>query len=253
MAIAEDWRLIAGRAGAPPAAAALVAGRVAARLEAPDLADVRVAGLEVIRRIGVRVRAPGWGTVAPELAGVEVTGSPGRFGASWAATHRQGQIDFGWRAAVSAGEEELVFEMDGAAGSDFDYARIGIVVLHPPEVTAGRPFRARGPAGDLEGRLPRLVGPQLVLDGETQPLFPAFHELDIDIGGGLTLTFAFEGDVFEMEDQRNWTDASFKTYSTPVGLPVPHQARAGRPFRQRVRVGIPGGARARRPRRTGAS
>ena len=27
---------------------------------------------------------------------------------------------------------------------------------------------------------------------------------------------AFEGDIFEMEDQRNWTDASFKTYCTPL-------------------------------------
>lgn len=29
----------------------------------------------------------------------------------------------------------------------------------------------------------------------------------------------FEGDVFEMEDQRNWTDASYKTYCTPWGCP----------------------------------
>ena len=30
-----------------------------------------------------------------------------------------------------------------------------------------------------------------------------------------------EGDTFETEDQRNWTDASFKTYCTPLGLPYP--------------------------------
>ena len=31
----------------------------------------------------------------------------------------------------------------------------------------------------------------------------------------------FDGDVFEMEDQRNWTDASYKTYSTPLERPFP--------------------------------
>ena len=32
---------------------------------------------------------------------------------------------------------------------------------------------------------------------------------------GIELKLLFEGDLFEMEDQRNWTDASFKTYCTP--------------------------------------
>jgi hypothetical protein len=31
----------------------------------------------------------------------------------------------------------------------------------------------------------------------------------------------FEGDIFETEDQRNWTDASFKTFCTPLDLPMP--------------------------------
>jgi hypothetical protein len=37
-----------------------------------------------------------------------------------------------------------------------------------------------------------------------------------------------------MEDQRNWTDGSFKTYSTPLILGYPHQARKGQTIRQRV-------------------
>ena len=30
-----------------------------------------------------------------------------------------------------------------------------------------------------------------------------------------------------MEDQRNWTDASFKTYSTPLSEPIPVTVKAG--------------------------
>jgi len=40
-------------------------------------------------------------------------------------------------------------------------------------------------------------------------------------------TISFEGDVFETEDQRNWTDASFKTYCPPLRLPYPRPFEAG--------------------------
>ena len=38
--------------------------------------------------------------------------------------------------------------------------------------------------------------------------------------GGGEIVIRFEGDLFEMEDQRNWTDASYKTYSTPLRIAV---------------------------------
>ncbi|TVR48160.1 MAG: hypothetical protein EA425_14875 [Puniceicoccaceae bacterium] len=47
-----------------------------------------------------------------------------------------------------------------------------------------------------------------------------------------------EGDTFEMEDQRNWTDASFKTYCTPLGLPFPVDVRPGDEVVQTVTVRI---------------
>ena len=41
-----------------------------------------------------------------------------------------------------------------------------------------------------------------------------------------------------MEDQRNWTDASFKTYSTPLELPFPVELSAGEQIRQRFVLGL---------------
>jgi hypothetical protein len=37
-----------------------------------------------------------------------------------------------------------------------------------------------------------------------------------------------------MEDQRNWTDASYKTYSTPLGLPFPVEIARGDTIRQAI-------------------
>ena len=53
-------------------------------------------------------------------------------------------------------------------------------------------------------------------------------------GGLATELVVFTGDVFEMEDQRNWTDASFKTYGTPLWLPFPVLVEAGHEVHQTV-------------------
>ncbi len=41
-----------------------------------------------------------------------------------------------------------------------------------------------------------------------------------------------------MEDQRNWTDASYKTYSTPLALPFPVEIRAGETVEQTVTLWV---------------
>lgn len=43
-----------------------------------------------------------------------------------------------------------------------------------------------------------------------------------------------------MEDQRNWTDGSFKTYCTPLSLGYPHQAHASQVFSQQVTITVEG-------------
>ena len=55
---------------------------------------------------------------------------------------------------------------------------------------------------------------------------------------GIELDCRFEGDLFKMEDQRNWSDGSFKTYSTPLSAPRPKAAARGRPIRQSVHISL---------------
>jgi D-apionolactonase len=76
-----------------------------------------------------------------------------------------------------------------------------------------------------------------------------YARLGIEVEDGLWATFAFEGDLFEMEDQRNWTHASFKTYSTPITLGWPRAAAAGQPLVQAVKLSGPD-EKPQRPRRS---
>jgi hypothetical protein len=50
----------------------------------------------------------------------------------------------------------------------------------------------------------------------------------------LQMELTFEGDIFETEDQRNWTDSSYKTYSTPLSLPFPVSVTKGEKINQRI-------------------
>ncbi|MGO8506614.1 hypothetical protein AB9F35_35310, partial [Rhizobium leguminosarum] len=47
-----------------------------------------------------------------------------------------------------------------------------------------------------------------------------------------------EGDTFEMEDQRNWSDASYKTYVRQLALPWPYQIPANQRVRQKTSLVI---------------
>src|SRR5690349_22238810 len=57
---------------------------------------------------------------------------------------------------------------------------------------------------------------------------------------GISAECRMEGDTFEMEDQRNWTDASYKTYVRPLGLPFPYRLSAGETIEQAVEIRFAG-------------
>ena len=56
----------------------------------------------------------------------------------------------------------------------------------------------------------------------------------------MRVTCRMEGDTFEMEDQRNWMDASYKTYVRPLALPWPYPIEQGHRFTQSVTLTVEG-------------
>ena len=233
------FQLWYGRDEPPPATRTLRSGALTAVLEGIDLRYVTLGGTEVVRRLFVAVRDSAWATIAPAISGLEVEEDAGGFRVAFEAFHEAGDLRFRWRGELAGRDGALECTMDGVAESDFLYNRIGFCVLHPRE-HAGRPYRATTPKGVIEGALPDDIGPQRLEDGKLWPLFPSYTGLEIEAAEGLRATFEFEGDLFEMEDQRNWTDASFKTYSTQLTLGWPHQAKAGQRILQKVRLSASG-------------
>ncbi|HEU0115264.1 MAG TPA: hypothetical protein VFQ80_11335, partial [Thermomicrobiales bacterium] len=88
----------------------------------------------------------------------------------------------------------------------------------------------------FEDVFPTEVAPQLVVDDTEVAIFPALSSLTADLANDVGVRFDFDGDTFEFEDQRNWTDASFKSQSYPPRRGGMMTIRAGEHVRQKVTV-----------------
>jgi D-apionolactonase len=213
----------------------LRAGPVTVLLDGVDLRYLRIGGTEFVRRVYSAVRDVDWDTVPAVVSDVHIEESDGGFRVEFDARHARREVDFAWHGTIigdPSGRVEYVF--DGHAGVCFPFNRIGLCIHHPWRETKGAGFRARTPDGTIEGVFPDLIGPQAIIDGVYHALFPAYDRLEIDLADGGRLLLEFEGDLWETEDHRNWTDANFKTYSTPIGLGRPDPLDAGQALRQRL-------------------
>jgi hypothetical protein len=106
-------------------------------------------------------------------------------------------------------------------------------VLHPLTECIGRPCTVEHADGAIEqGVFPQYISPH-------QP-FKNIRAISHEIAPGLKAEVRFAGEIFEMEDQRNWTDASFKTYCTPLELPFPVLVEKGTRVSQSVRAALIG-------------
>src|SRR6266568_7329599 len=225
----------------PPATRELRAGSMTALLDGIDLRYVRASSLEVVRRIYVAVRDQNWNTIPGRHRVTRLDQQADSFEVEFEVEHRAHDLAFAWHGRIAGSPGgQIRYEMDGVAKTAFRYNRVGLCILHPFRECAGRAYQAHTPQGEVSGRLPELIGPQRFENGYYVPLFPACSSLTIDLAGGLRARLTFEGDLFEMEDQRNWTDASFKTYCTPLSLGFPHQARKGVGIMQSVTIRVDG-------------
>lgn len=227
----------------------LRAGPVALELDGPVVRHVRRGPVDVLEQLYVAVRDEAWNTIPPRLLARRVRRRDSAFRAWIHTEHSHPSIVVRCSARIDgAPDGTLTIDIRAVALRSFTYARIGLNLIHSDAAYAGRSFFARGPEGEQAGAFPSGIVPQPIVDGVERPLIRAFNSLDVFLDGA-RVSFTFGGDEFETEDQRNWADASFKTFSTPLDRPIPLRLDAGAELRQTVTIRtIPAGAR--QPRST---
>ncbi len=200
----------------PPAETRVVrAGPLTAELDAGNLRYIRYHGREAIRAISYVVRDRYWGTFNPEITNLEVAESAGGFTVTYDAVCKDDTQSFGYAARiVGSADGRLSFAASGTAVTEFLTSRTGFVVLHPVEGVSGRPVEVL----HTDGRVVQTVFPAII--DPKQPIMD-IRALTHQVAPGVKVVCTMQGDSFEMEDQRNWTDASYKTYVRPLDSPIP--------------------------------
>ncbi len=198
---------------------------------------VRLGEKEILRSIYGAVRDCNWGTVRPRLSNLRLESSENSFHMTFTVDCEQDEIQFQWEGRVTGDlMGHIRFGFEGTAGSRFLRNRIGLCVLHPLEGCVGQPCAIEhGDGQSTHGAFPDRIA-------AFQP-FKDIRKITHRAGDGIEVEVLLTGDTFEMEDQRNWSDASFKTYSTPLALPFPVLVEEGSQIRQEVRLslrGVPG-------------
>jgi len=222
-----------GRDEPLPAGRPVRAGPLTLLFEDGDLRYVRLGDREVLRRLYVSVRDSNWDTVAPAVSNLHAETGSDWFRISFDAEHVEREIDFAWKGTVTGDALGTVtFAMEGRARSTFRRNRIGFCVLHPMGCAGARCAVEKVDGSIERAALPRYISPH-------QP-FKDMGAISHEVAPGVWARLRFAGEVFEMEDQRNWTDASFKTYCTPLALPFPVTVEAGTEISQSVTLGLSG-------------
>lgn len=226
-----------------PATDALSAGSLSARLDGAGLRDVAVAGHPALDAVYVTVRDAGWGTVAGTIVSRKVETGPAGGTAELEVLHQQGDVRFRWRGRLELTLDQLRLTVDGVAESEFHANRIGLCLLHPQRLT-GRELRVGGPGGERTGRFAPEISPH-------QP-HRDLDRMSYAVSDTDGLDIALAGEVFEMEDHRNWSDPGWKTYGPPLSRPFPVHYRPGQRVRQSIVLSARPGSGPRPGRRAGA-
>ncbi|WP_158814641.1 hypothetical protein [Methylocapsa sp. S129] len=212
----------------------LRAGELAAELEAGNLRYIRFGGIEMIRAISFIVRDKNWGTYNPVVSDLKITEERESFRLVYQAIAKDETQEFHYTAEiVGHSNGALRFHAHGRAITDFVTNRTGFVVLHPIGELAGKEALLVDVEGkSVETRFPELIDP-------VQPMMN-LRSIRHAFAPGATVECRMEGDAYEMEDQRNWTDASYKTYVRPLARPWPYALSAGMPLDQTVTLTVSG-------------
>lgn len=224
-----DSFLLRGTASPPPEPIELRAGPLTLLFEPGNgmIRRICYGDIEIWRGLYAAVRDQNWGTVPPRLFNLETNIKDDAFDISFDVECKQNDIDFFWQGTLrGTNEGQIEYSFHGKARSNFRRNRIGFCLLHPPQC-AGAECELKHANGSRETRqFPKHIAPH-------QP-FLNLHSISHEFASGQWAQALLHGDVFETEDQRNWTDASFKTYCTPLDLPFPVTVEEGDIVEQKV-------------------
>ena len=197
--------------------------------------NIRYEGVQIIDLLYTAIRPSDWSTLKSDeyVADVKIIGNDCEITITESLA---GALAATTKVILSAGNTFSVeYELKGLA--EYSVNRWGICFCLNTADWMGASVHASGNSYSLA----QNISPQRVVNGVVQGLFPESHEMQFIAADKRYLKAISTGKVLEAEDQRNWTDNTYKIYSGSLKEPRPFTTSPGSSWKQSVNfeVGLP--------------
>lgn len=205
----------------------LQAGSISVKYDNGFLRRISYGETEVLRMIYFALRDHNWNTIGFSIENERISSNENEFLITYDYFNADGGIDvMEWKAKIEGKPDgTLTFEIQGTVLEDFRKNRAGFCVLHPLNITNQECRITHADNTETIHLFPQNVAPENPLKNIRSMNWKT---------SGIPFSLSFEGDIFETEDQRNWGDASFKTFCTPLDQPFPVDLKKGQKVFQRI-------------------
>lgn len=206
----------------------LQAGKLNCLYEQGALRYICLGEFEVIRMIYFALRDENWLTILPTISSENIIHHSDHFKISYTLNYRTDKINYDVDCLLEGkSDNSICFLIQGKSLGEFKRNRIGLCIHHPIKEHLAKPIQILQINGEtIHASFPELISPH--------QLFKNIKAMQWKLQEGTEVDLNFRGDNFETEDQRNWTDCSFKTYGTPLDLPFPVVVKKGEQVHQQV-------------------
>ena len=194
------------------------------------LRNIKYNDIEILKLISFLVRDKNWNNYTPEII---KTASYNRNNT----IHFEFDLKYGdkekleVKIVISIGDNSVKLIASGKFLTDFWTNRIGFNLLLPLEGVVDQEVHVTKSDQTLEkNKFPLNIKPD-------QPMVK-FNNLSYEMFNSINLNIQFTGIHFEMEDQRNWGDASYKIYSGSLLDPFPYKENKNSAFHQEIEITV---------------
>jgi D-apionolactonase len=213
-----------------PEATIVRAGELTAMYERGTIRYMSVGGIEIVCMVYAALRLPDWDTLMPEITAEKIEQRNDSFSIQYVAVYHNGTVHYEAAVVIEGfADNRIVFSMNGNSLSAFETNRIGLCLHHTPAAMRNVDIVCRT-VDESEKKIvfPEEVSPRQLASDLTSLAWRSLNGFDVRV--------AMSGETFEIEDQRNWGDGSFKTYSPPLMHPYLRKVTAGESLSQQIEV-----------------
>lgn len=201
-----------------------------------DLRGLSLDGEDIAARLYFAVRDPWWRTVPLETVSHGRRRTEDGFVVDVEAKTTGDTAPLSVRLRYEAVGSTLIASFEAVALGAFDYARIGFCLLLADSLYEGRQAVSWRGSDRTDFVFPVGIITHNQSDAASLAFHSSFDGFETSLASGTRVTVRAEGERFEFEDQRNWTDASYKAYSISAGWPFP--AAEGQRFGHRLQIEV---------------